>query len=221
MTYSILVRDPATGHMGGAAATGSLCVGGWVLRGDARAGMSASQGAAPSTFWGEDVLALMREGTTAADAVSQMTSADAGRDARQLSALGLSGPGAAFTGMDNTPEMASITDNGLVAAGNLLQSAAVIDAVVSGFTASQGALPERLLTALDAGSGAGGDSRGLMSAAILVVGKDIPPLSLRVDYSLQPLQALEGLLERTQQDDYSAWLNTVPVCADPMRRDDG
>ena len=40
---------------------------GWVLRGDLAAGMSASQGAAPSTFWGEDVLALMREGIGAAD----------------------------------------------------------------------------------------------------------------------------------------------------------
>ena len=48
MTFSILARDPTTGAIGGAAATGSLCVGGWVLRGDLAAGMSASQGAAPS-----------------------------------------------------------------------------------------------------------------------------------------------------------------------------
>ena len=221
MTYSILVRDPATGHMGGASATGSLCVGGWVLRGDPRAGLSASQGAAPSTFWGEDVLRLMQDGVSAANAVSQVTSADTGRDARQLAAVGTTGSGAAFTGRDNTPEMASLAETSLVAAGNLLQSAAVIDATVDAFTSYRGPLANRLLNSLKSGAAAGGDSRGLMSAAILVVGEDIPPLSLRVDYSLQPLQALEGLLERTQQDDYSAWLNTVPVSADPMRRDDG
>ena len=59
MTFSLLARDPATGAIGGAAATGSLCVGGWVLRGSLAGGMSASQGKAPSTFWGEDVLAMM------------------------------------------------------------------------------------------------------------------------------------------------------------------
>ena len=35
MTISILAIDEKTGRMGGAAATGSLCVGGWVLRGRA------------------------------------------------------------------------------------------------------------------------------------------------------------------------------------------
>ncbi|MGB8622090.1 MAG: DUF1028 domain-containing protein, partial [Paracoccaceae bacterium] len=50
MTYSILARDEKTGRVGGAAATGSFCVGGWVLRGDPRSGMSASQGTAPSTL---------------------------------------------------------------------------------------------------------------------------------------------------------------------------
>ena len=56
MTYSILARDPETGAFGGAAATGSLCVGGWVLRGRAGVGISASQGASPSTLWGEEAL---------------------------------------------------------------------------------------------------------------------------------------------------------------------
>ncbi len=221
MTYSILVRDPATGHMGGAAATGSLCVGGWVLRGDPRSGMSASQGAAPSTIWGEDVLARMRAGSAASDAVADVTSADHGRDARQLAALGTTGPGAAFTGKDNTPEMASLADTSLVAAGNLLQSATVIDATVAGFTSCRGPLANRLLNSLKSGAATGGDSRGLMSAAILVVGEDIPPLSLRVDFSEQPLLALEELLQRVQEDDYSAWLKTVPVYCDPIRRDDG
>ncbi len=221
MTYSILVRDPATGHMGGAAATGSLCVGGWVLRGDPRSGMSASQGAAPSTIWGEDVLARMRAGSAASDAVADVTSADHGRDARQLAALGTTGPGAAFTGKDNTPVMASFADTSLVAAGNLLQNATVIDATVDGFTSCRGPLANRLLNSLKSGAATGGDSRGLMSAAILVVGEDIPPLSLRVDFSEQPLLALEELLQRIQEDDYSAWLKTVPVYCDPIRRDDG
>ncbi|MBF9061372.1 DUF1028 domain-containing protein, partial [Rhodobacterales bacterium HKCCSP123] len=65
MTISILAIDEKTGRMGGAAATGSLCVGGWVLRGRADSGLSASQGTAPSTLWGEDVLVRMAGGMRA------------------------------------------------------------------------------------------------------------------------------------------------------------
>ena len=117
--------------------------------------------------------------------------------------------------------MASFADTSLVAAGNLLQNATVIDATVDGFTSCRGPLANRLLNSLKSGAATGGDSRGLMSAAILVVGEDIPPLSLRVDFSEQPLLALEELLQRIQEDDYSAWLKTVPVYCDPIRRDDG
>ena len=86
MTFSILAIDRKTGTIGGAAATGSLCVGGWVLRGDPRSGMSASQGAAPSTFWGEDVLFRMAAGETARTAVGAVTASDSGRAFRQLAA---------------------------------------------------------------------------------------------------------------------------------------
>ncbi len=217
MTYSILARDPATGHLGGAAATGSLCVGGWVLRGDPMAGMSASQGASPSTFWGEDVLAAMRTGLAADQAVAQITGRDSGRETRQLSALDRSGTGAAFTGSENTAEMGSVAAADLTAAGNLLQSKAVLDAVADGFVSAPGDLAERLLAALRSGEAAGGDSRGLMSAALLVVGEDIPPLSLRVDFDEKPLVRLGALLKRSRQEDYANWLQTVPVLVDPSR----
>ena len=38
MTFTLLAHDRPTKRWGGIAATGNLCVGGWVLRGDARAG---------------------------------------------------------------------------------------------------------------------------------------------------------------------------------------
>ncbi|SNR53281.1 Family of unknown function [Puniceibacterium sediminis] len=52
MTFPILVRDPVSGIFGGAAATGNLCVGGWVLRGDALVGLPASQGKTPRACCG-------------------------------------------------------------------------------------------------------------------------------------------------------------------------
>jgi len=218
MTFSILATDPESGRIGGAAATGSLCVGGWVLRADPGAGASASQGAAPSTFWGEDVLRYMREGLSAEAAVRRAVLADTGREARQLAAIGRDGGTGLFTGRDNTDAKGSRSGPGLVVSGNLLSDAAVIDTIFEGFLGSNGDFAERLLAALKAGERAGGDSRGLKSAALLIVGPDIAPLTLRIDCSDRPLPDLEALHRATQEPGYAAWMKTVPVPSDRMRR---
>ena len=82
MTFSLLTLDRSTGQLGGVSATGNLCVGGWVLRGGAQCGLSASQGAEPSVLWGEEVLAGMKAGGTASEAVSEVTAADPRREWR-------------------------------------------------------------------------------------------------------------------------------------------
>lgn len=218
MTFSILARDPETGAIGGAAATGSYCVGGWVLRGALDAGMSASQGAAPSTFWGDDVLAAMRGGQDATAAVADVTGADDGRNWRQLSALTLDGRGAAFTGASNTPAMGSKAFDGGIAAGNLLKSESVIDALVDGYLSATGAFSHRLIAGLRAAEAAGSDSRGLMSAALLVLHPDHAPLTLRIDYHADdPIGALTVLHRQTAAGEYAFWLDQVPVWSDRTR----
>lgn len=217
MTFSLLARDPLTGAIGGAAATGSLCVGGWVLRGTLAGGMSASQGKAPSTFWGEDVLALMAAGQSAENAVKAVVGGDRGAAQRQLSALPPTGPGAAFTGADNTPAMAERLFDGGVAAGNMLASAAVVEALVAGFLDAPGDFSRRLLAGLMAADAAGSDSRGLESAALLVLSPAHAPLTLRVDFSDRPLAALDDLLARAITGDYADWAAQVPCLDDPER----
>lgn len=218
MTLSILVRDAQSGAIGGAAATGSLCVGGWVLRGDLRAGMSASQGAAPSTFWGEDVLAAMRSGKDAATAVAAVTGADRGRAYRQLAALGLGGAGAAFTGDRNSPEMGALVFEGGIVSGNLLTGLDVLEATAEGFRQEKGALGERLIAALRAGEAAGGDSRGFRSAALLVLHADHAPMTLRIDLDPEdPLRALAALHRRASSGSYAEWAAQVPSLSDPER----
>lgn len=217
MTFSILARDEETGAIGGAAATGSLCVGGWVLRGHPAAGMSASQGMAPSTLWGENVLDMMASGLSAKNALRAVTEPDAGRAQRQLSALPLAGPGAAFTGDENSPETGERLFEGGVAAGNLLPSPLVIDALTDGFLSATGSFPHRLLAGLNAAHEAGGDSRGLMSAAILVLSPSHAPLTLRIDYANDPLTALADLLERATTGHYADWARQVPCFDDPER----
>ncbi len=220
MTFSILARNRSDGSFGGAAATGSLCVGGWVLRGDSRAGLSASQGASPSTFWGEQALERMRGGASSETAVADISRADRGRAWRQLSAIGADGAGAAFTGDRNTPWRGSLVAPDVVVAGNMLAGPEVLDAILNAFGSERGPFPDRLLAALAAGQAAGGDVRGLQSAALLVVSDASAPLTLRIDWSKDPIEALGALLERTRDPGYASWLRTVPTRDDPERGHD-
>lgn len=216
MTYSILARDPETGAFGGAAATGSLCVGGWVLRGRAGVGISASQGASPSTLWGEEALVRLASGDSAHATVTALSGMDSGRDFRQLSVLGPD-DAAAFTGASNTPHTADMVFDTGVAAGNLLASDDVVPATVEAFLTRTGSFAERLLAALFAGQSAGSDKRGLLSAALLVVAPHHAPLTLRVDYNEDPVRALAALHDRATSGDYAFWARQVPTLAEPER----
>ncbi|TVR45694.1 MAG: DUF1028 domain-containing protein [Rhodobacteraceae bacterium] len=220
MTFSILAQDSGNGELGGAAATGALCVGGWVLRGDSRGGMSASQGAAPSTLWGERAQEMLRAGACASDVVANVTTPDRGRDWRQLAALDGRGGSAAHSGALNTDWKGALCTDGLVVSGNLLAGPHVLDALRTAFQRTRGPLAKRLLAALDAAEAAGGDTRGLQSAALLVVADHAPPLDLRVDWADAPLSALRALYERSQSGDYAAWLPTVPTRDAPERGHD-
>lgn len=217
MTFSILARDPETGQLGGAAATGSLCVGGWVLRGDPRAGMSACQGAAPSSLWGEETLIAMKGGGSAADVVAAVISPDPGREWRQLAVLDLNGSTAAWTGDCNNDWKGDLHFANGVVAGNILAGPNVLRAMIDGFQQADGPLHARLMAALRGADAAGGDTRALQSAAMLVVGRDIAPLTLRIDLSDDPLAALDVLRQRATRGDYANWAAQTPCLADPFR----
>ncbi|MBR9763212.1 MAG: DUF1028 domain-containing protein [Rhodobacteraceae bacterium] len=217
MTFSILVHDAETGRIGGAAATGSLCVGGWVLRGRIGAGLSASQGTAPSTLWGEAVLSEMERGLGAGAAVEAVTGPDTGKAHRQLAALDMTGGTGAFTGASSVPACAARTAPGIVVSGNMLTSEAVLDAALAAYQSATGPMAERLLQALRAGEAAGSDSRGLLSAALLCLGPDMAPLSLRIDHSESPLVDLAALHDRATTGLYAAWADLVPTKEAPFR----
>ena len=106
-----------------------------------------------------------------------------------------------YTGADCNAWAGHRTGAGYAAQGNILVSAATVDALAETFEASADQpLVERLLDCLDAAQAAGGDSRGQQSAAILVVGpqqgyaglSDVL-VDLRVDDHARPLAELRRL----------------------------
>lgn len=189
-----------------------------MLRGDLSAGMSASQGAAPSTFWGEEVLHHMHSGTDATRAVEQVTSCDKGREHRQLSALDLKGGTAAFTGTENEDTKGSLAFSCGIVAGNMLGGNDVLPEMLDRFLKAELSFERRLLAALSAARDAGGDYRGLLSAALLVLHPDRPPLTLRIDHHPDdPIGALESLYRLATTGEYAKWVQQVPVSTDRDR----
>ena len=219
MTFSILARDHDTGAIGGAAATGSLCVGGWVLRGDLNAGMSASQGAAPSTIWGEEVLQHLRDGSSPKDSVNHVTSHDRGC---ALPATCCDGPSWKCRRIYRLGKSGHQRQHHL---RRRLSRQATCWAVTlfwgtmaEAYAASHYPFERRLLEALTAAQSAGSDFRGLLSAAILVLHPDRPPLTLRIDYHPNdPVTALEQLYQKATSGDYDDWARQVPVLSDRER----
>ncbi len=217
MTFSILARDENTNEIGGAAATGSYCVGGWVLRGSLKAGLSASQGASASTLWGEQTLDFLESGLNARDTIYKIVNVDEGKEYRQLSCMTLDGDTFSFTGNKNTNEYFHHAENNLVVAGNMLSNKNVITEMVSYFKDSTGDLATRLLETLKKGEEAGSDIRGLKSSSLLVLHEKKPLLTLRIDSSDKPLEDLSSLLNQVTSGNYADWTQTVPTKNEPNK----
>lgn len=217
MTVSILARDPETGLLGGAAVTGNLCVGGWVLRGDSRTGIAASQGEQPSTLWADDAFELLRQQQEAQAVVDAVVMRDDGRERRQLGLLCRSGSAGSFTGRNNRDWKGALCERDLVVAGNILQGPEVLEAARAAVHETPGLMVDRLMAGLRAAEATGGDSRGHLSAALLILCDTEPPLDLRIDWDSAPLDALAALLDRARRPDYARWVAGLPVRTDPER----
>ena len=218
MTFSILAYDPLTESYGGASATGNICVGGWVLRGDPLSGVSASQGSEPSTLWGERILRYTGDGLDAKTAIKNTIKTDKGKQRRQLSVIDKKGNGSVFSGNENSSIIDELVSNNLVLSGNILSNKNVLNSMKERYLENQDkSLLYRLYFALQGGNKAGGDKRGIFSASILIVSRNSPPISLRVDYSTNPLKKLKELISKSNTKDYTNWLNSLPVVSDPYK----
>jgi uncharacterized Ntn-hydrolase superfamily protein len=199
-TFSIVARDPATGDLGVAVQSHWFSVGSIVTWAEAGVGAVATQSFVEPSY-GPKGLALMKQGVAPKDALARLLAADAQSDVRQVAFVDARGRAAAHTGAKCIPGAGQHVGDGYTTESNLMLTNEVPDAMARAFEAAKGPLAERMMAALDAAQGVGGDIRGKQSAAILVVrGKasDTPwtdrVVDLRVDDAAQPLVELRRLL---------------------------
>ncbi|MEJ7792871.1 MAG: DUF1028 domain-containing protein [Gaiellaceae bacterium] len=199
-TYSIAACDLERGQWGVAVQSKFLAVGSVVPWAQPQVGAVATQAYANPRY-GPDGLALLRQGLPAEVVVRRLTDADEGRNERQLGIVDSDGRAATYTGSACLDWAGGRSGECYAAQGNILVSAATVDALAETFEAAQGTLAERLLEALAAAQDAGGDSRGQQSAALLVVERDggyagltDTLVDLRIDDHARPIEELQRLL---------------------------
>jgi uncharacterized Ntn-hydrolase superfamily protein len=196
-TYSIVALDPESGELGAAVqshwfSVGSLCV--W-----ARAGIGAvATQSVVEPAYGPDALDRLADGIGAQQALGELLAADPMARVRQVAVVDVHGGVSVHTGSDCIAHAGHVTGPHHSAQANMMARDTVPAAMSAAFEAAEGPLHERLLVALEAAEGEGGDVRGRQSAALVVVAAEGEPwrrtVDLRVEDHAEPLVELRRLV---------------------------
>ena len=200
MTYSIVARDPETGELGVAVQSHYFTVGPIVPWLQAGVGAVATQSFVEPAY-GLRGLARMAEGTPAPEALAALVADDEARDVRQVAMVDTQGRVGAHTGARCIVDAGHRTGDGFSVQANMMRRPTVPDAMHAAYLSTDAPLAERLVAALVAAEGEGGDLRGRQSAAIRIVraeSGDDPwndvVLDLRVEDHPDPNTELERLV---------------------------
>ena len=195
-TFSIVAFDPETDSLGVAVQSRFLAVGAVVPWARAGVGAVATQAMANYNY-GPRGLDLMATGKTVDETVEGLISADEDREHRQVGVVDGNGRASTFTGSQCFDWAGGKTGEHYAAQGNILVGGETVEAMAGAYEQTRGDLATRLLSALEAGQAAGGDSRGKQSAALLVVregggygGDNDRVVDLRVDDHPDPIREL-------------------------------
>ena len=213
-TFSIIAFDPVTGDLGVGVQSHAFTAGAAVPYAIPGIGAVATQAAA-NRLYGPKAIELLKQGLSPADVIKRLIGDDPGRDTRQLGVIDAKGRSAVYTGKHVIDRNSDVTDfvhlggyaghitgTNFSVQGNTLASEDVLKNMARAYENSKGTMAERLMDALDAGQAAGGDTRGMQSAGLLVV-RPVPPNStivvdrivdLRVDDAVDPFKELRRLL---------------------------
>ncbi len=207
MTFTILGRDPESGELGIGIATYSLAVGATcprILPGIAVATTQASTNPAIA----EEIMELIEDGTDPVQSFMEALANDEHPEFRQVALMLPEGTPLVHSGANIKPTSGHFNGNNCIAIGNFLANDEVLSAMVNGFenpTSENDAdinLANRLLSALESGKQAGGQS-GANGAhldersACLIVGApgEKFPIDIRIDASEDAIPILRSSYE--------------------------
>jgi uncharacterized Ntn-hydrolase superfamily protein len=208
-TFSILGYDPQTGEIGAAVQSRVFSVGNGVLWAEAEVGAVATQAIVDVGYGGQGI-ELLKNGLAPKEIIRSVLAADPdprprdwSKQGRQFAVINAKGETAAYTG-PQAPDWAGDKQGvNCTAQGNTLAGEAVVTNMVKAFETTAGHISLRLQAALEAGQAAGGDKRGMQSAAMIVVKKDggvwlnnNVVLRLQVDDNPDPIKELRRLVEK-------------------------
>lgn len=194
MTFSIAACDPRTGMFGVCVATSSIAVGNRCPWARAGAGAVLTQHRT-DTRAGPLGLDLLTRGYSAAETINILVAGSEYPEQRQFSAIDRNGTTAFYSGPGIDSINAGHVGNNCVSVGNFLANPEVPAEIIQRYLAT----PEinfapRLISAIEAGLAAGGETQPIMASALLIVDRHSWPLvDLRVDFEPNPLAALRKL----------------------------
>jgi uncharacterized Ntn-hydrolase superfamily protein len=208
MTYSVVARDPESGQFGVAVQTCWFAVGAIVPWAIAGVGAVATQ-AMVEVSYGPKCLEKLVAGADAQRALDEVRAEDEGSAVRQVAVVDGSGGVSAHTGALCIDHAGHHRGDQYSVQANMMASARVWPAMAEAYETTAGTFPERLLAVLRAAENAGGDARGRMSAAMLIVDgatHDHPwegvLLDVRVDHDDRPLDQIDRLLQAASAFDH-------------------
>ncbi len=198
-TYSIVAYDPETGDMGVAVQSHWFSVGSIVSWAEPGVGAVATQSFVEASY-GPLGLELMRNGKTAEQALTSLLAADEHANVRQVAMVDASGNVAGHTGANCIIAAGDQQGQHYSVQANLMANDTVWGAMAAAYEATEGDLADRMLTAMKAAEGEGGDIRGMQSASMVIVSGDISKpkwkrkMELRIEDHPAPLDELERLI---------------------------
>ena len=151
MTWSIVAHDPNSGAFAVAVATKAFAVGASCPF--VRAGVGAvSTQSMTNRYLGPAILDAMARGLPPAAAIEGALAGDQGRGIRQVHAVDRSGRTAAWTGGNCVDWCGSVSAGGISVAGNMLTGEPTVAATLASWKTNRDMpMPERLMTAMEAG----------------------------------------------------------------------
>ncbi len=195
-TFSIVARDPVNGDLGIIVQSKFPAVGGLVPWAKAKIGAIATQAWA-NVGYGPNGLEFLESGKSASETLKILLDGDEGREHRQIGIVDTNGQAVAHTGKECMKWAGQIVGDGFTCQGNILAGETVVVDMAEAYETTEGDLIDKLFAGLIAGQTAGGDRRGMQSAAVLVVreeggyeGGNDRYVDVRVDEHPSPIEEL-------------------------------